>query len=66
MVDKKLYSLYYNEYVQEYAMKVTNKHRRSRAHKILFDRELPFQSKRVSDKTQYSRKAKHPNRILEV
>ena len=31
----------------------------TRYHRVLFDRERPFQSKRVESKVQYKRKTKH-------
>lgn len=39
---------------------------RSRAHKILFDRDLPFKPRKVESKVNYRRKTKHPHRQLEV
>lgn len=38
---------------------------RSRAHKILFDRDLPFKPRKVESKVQFRRKIKHPNRQFE-
>lgn len=34
---------------------------KTRAHKVLFDKELPFAPKREQPKTAYSRKQKHRN-----
>lgn len=34
-----------------------------RAHRVLFDRELPFQPQRVELKNRYQRHAKHRNRL---
>lgn len=39
---------------------------RSRAHKILFDRDLPFKPHRVESKVNYRRKTKHPHKQQEV
>lgn len=34
----------------------------SRAHSVLFNRDLPFRGRAEADKTRYTRKAKHKNR----
>jgi hypothetical protein len=36
---------------------------RPRAHKALFDAELPFQPRRERDQTLYRRRPKHPKRL---
>lgn len=36
---------------------------KTRAHRVLFDRDLPFQPKRIELKTRYQRHAKHRNQV---
>lgn len=47
-------------------MRIQVERQRSRAHRILFDRDLPFKPRRVENKTNYRRKLKHPNRNQEA
>jgi hypothetical protein len=37
---------------------------KTRAHRVLWDRDLPFRPKTEQSKTQYRRKAKHPNKEI--
>jgi hypothetical protein len=46
-------------------MRYIVKRTKSRAHRILFDRDLPFKPRKVENKLSYNRKAKHPNRQIE-
>lgn len=46
-------------------MRMQVERQRSRAHKILFDRDLPFKPRRVESKVTFKRKTKHPHRNLE-
>jgi nitrogen fixation-related uncharacterized protein len=43
-------------------MKTQNNQYKTRAHRILFDRDLPFKPKRVEMKTLYKRRPKHKDR----
>lgn len=38
----------------------------TRYHKMLFDRDFPFQGKKVESKVQYKRKNKHRRRDHEI
>ncbi len=39
--------------------------RKTRAHKVLWDRDLPFKPKREDSKLAYRRKAKHSKKEVE-
>ena len=49
--------------MKNFAVKLT---KRTRAHRVLFDSDLPFKPRTERNKMAYQRKAKHPNRCYEI